>query len=153
MKKGSKLPLILSVTMLGLLVVLIAVYQVFFKSHRDIARTKPDVVTTVADMIEAFEKNDTSAHAMYNNKVVQFTGEIHSAMESDSLVSLIFDPGATLTVTCEMLPDQEEKAKSASPGTKVTLKALYVGYLYDAILAEMGEKGDIKLKKGSFVKQ
>jgi len=153
MKKRTKLTLILSVWMISLLAVIIVIYRIFFKPHRDISSAKPDFVTTVADMIEAFDKNDSIAHAMYNNKVVQFTGEVHSALESDSLVSLIFDPGASLTVTCEMLPDQEEKAQNTSPGTSVTIKALYVGYLYDTILAEMGEKGDIKLKKGSFVKQ
>ncbi len=153
MKKGSKLPLILSIAIIGLLVVFIVAYQVLFKPHRNISRAKPDIVTTIAAMIESFEKNDTSAHVMYNNKVVQFTGQVHSVLESDSLVSLIFDPGASLTVTCEMHPNQQEKAQNTSPGTSVTIKALYVGYLYDPVLAEMGEKGDIKLKKGSFVKQ
>lgn len=153
MKKRSKLPVILTVLMIGLLAILIVVYQVFYKPHRDISKAKPDVITTVADMIEAFEKNDTSAHALYNNKVIQFTGEVSSVLQSDSLVSLQFDPGASLTVTCEMHPNQEKKAKETSLGTKVTIKALYVGYLYDPILAEMGEKGDIKLKKGSFINQ
>jgi flagellar basal body-associated protein FliL len=153
MKKRTKLTLILSVWMISLLAVIIVIYWFFFKPHRDISSAKPDFVTTVADMIEAFEKNDSIAHAMYNNKVIQFTGVVHSLLESDSLVSLMFDPGATFTVTCEMLPNQEEKARNISAGTSVTIKALYVGYLYDAILLEMGEKGDIKLKKGSFVKQ
>ncbi len=153
MKKGSKLPVILTVLMIGLLAILIVVNQVFYKPHRDISKAKPDVITTVDDMIEAFEKNDTSAHISYNNKVIQFTGEVSSVLQSDSLVSLQFDSGASLTVTCEMHPNQEIKAKKTAIGTKVTIKALYVGYLFDSILAEMGEKGDIKLKKGSFINQ
>lgn len=153
MKKGSKLPVILTILMIGLLAILIVLYQVFYKPHRDISKAKPDIITTVADMIEAFEKNDTSAHVLYNNKVIQFTGEVSSVLQSDSLVSLQFDPGASLSVTCEMHPNQEKKAKETSHGTKVTIKALYVGYLYDPILAEMGEKGDIKLKKGSIINQ
>lgn len=153
MKKGSNLPVILTVLTIGLLATLIVVYQVFYKPHRDISKAKPDVITTVADMIEAFEKNDTNAHALYNNKVIQFTGEVSSVLQSDSLISLQFDPGASLTVTCEMHPNQEKKAKATALGTKVTIKALYVGYLYDPIMAEMGEKGDIKLKKGTFINQ
>jgi len=128
-------------------------FYVYNKKHKDIENARADHTTTATDLITEFEQNDTSANRKYDEKVVQLSGTVASVIPGDSLSSVVFDEQKNLTVTVEFLPAHNEVAKNLKPGNGVTVKALYVGYVFDPLLAEFGEKGDIKLKKGSLVEE
>jgi hypothetical protein len=126
---------------------------IYNKPHKDVENARPDFTTTAADLIAEFEQNDTLAGKKYNDKVVQFSGTIHSVIPGDSLSSLVFDEEKNLTITVEFMASHNDVAKNLKAGTGVNVKAEYKGCDYDPLLAEFGEKGNIRLMKGSLVKE
>lgn len=122
---------------------------VYNKKHKDIEAANPDFTTSTAELIAEFEANDTLANSKYNEKVVLMSGKVNSILPGDSISSIIIDEEKALTITIEFLPSHNDRIKQLQPGAEVRMQALYVGYVYDALLAGFGEKGDIKFKKGS----
>lgn len=145
---------VITVLILGISAAAYVWFFVYNKKHKNIADSKPDFTTTAVDFINEFETSDTTANKKYNEKIIQFTGTVNSTIPGDSLSTVVFDEEKTMTISVEFLPEFNEMAKNLSKGSQVIVKALYVGYLApDPLLAEFGEKGDIKLKKGSIVKE
>ena len=128
----------------------------FFKKNANIEDKKADFQISSADLIAECEKTDTAVNRKYNDKVLEIKGKVASTIPGDSITSVILDEGKSATITIEMYARHNEMAKNLKVGEEVTIKALYITYLpADPILISMGDstaKGDIKLKKGSFVK-
>lgn len=144
-----------------LLVSLLAVSLVisscgFFKKNPDIENKKADFTVSSTDLISECEKADTAINRKYNDKVLEIKGKVSSTIPGDSITSVIMDDGKSTTITIEMYARFNDVAKNLKEGDEVTIKALYISYLpADPILISMGDstaRGDIKLKKGSFVK-
>ena len=127
----------------------------FFKKNANIEDKKADFQVSSADLINECEKTDTAVNRKYNDKVLEIKGKVAGTIPGDSITSVIMDEGKTSTITIEMYARHNEMAKNLKVGEEVTIKALYITYLpADPILISMGDstaRGDIKLKKGSFV--
>lgn len=123
----------------------------FNKKNPDIENLKTDFTISADELIGEFESNDTEANTKYTDKVLEISGPVSKTIPGDSITSVVMDPGKSLTITIEIYSRYNEMAKNLNEGDQVTIKALYIGYVFDPMLAEFGEKGDIKLKKGSFV--
>lgn len=128
----------------------------FFKKNPNIEDKKADFQISSTDLIAECEKQDTAVNRKYNDKVLEIRGKVAGTIPGDSITSVIMDEGKTATITIEMYARHNEMAKNLKVGEEVTIKALYITYLpADPILISMGDstaRGDIKLKKGSFVK-
>ncbi len=127
-------------------------FEYYAKGNANIENQKTDFKISSVDLISEFEKNDTSANSKYNDKVLEITGKVNKTIPGDSITSVVMDEGKNLTITIEMYARHNNLAKNLKAGDNVTIKGLYVGYIFDPLLADFGEKGDIKLKKGSIVK-
>ena len=127
----------------------------FFKKNPDIENKKTDFKLTALDLITECEKQDTAINRKYNDKVLEIKGKVSKTIPGDSITSVIMDENKSATITIEMYARHNEMAKNLKVGQEVTIKALYISYLpADPILISMGDstaRGDIKLKKGSFV--
>lgn len=151
MKRKTAFIIIFIITLLVVAAVYVY-FEYYAKGNANIENQKTDFKITAVDLISEFEKGDTSANSKYNSKVLEISGKVSSTIPGDSITSIVMDEGKNLTITIEMYARNNEMAKNLKIGDNVTLKGLYVGYIFDPLLAEFGEKGDIKLKKGSIVK-
>lgn len=148
----TKIKLIASFLLLSTLVLSCG----FFKKNPDIEKKKADFTLTAPDLISECEKADTAINRKYNDKVLEIKGKVSKTIPGDSITSVVMDEGKNSTITIEMYARYNDLAKNLKVGEEVTIKALYISYLpADPILISMGDstaRGDIKLKKGSFVK-
>lgn len=141
-----------SVLVVGLIAAAYVWFAIINKPKRDIENAKADFQVNASDFIGEFETSDTSANRKYSGKVVLISGKVNSVLPGDSVSSVVFDEGKNLTVTVEFLPKYNEDAKKLAAGSDVKVQAEYMGYVFDPLLADFGERGDIKLKKGSLKK-
>ena len=135
----------------GIAFVLAAIYVWFFvynKPHKDIEASKADFKTTETKLVEAFDVNPQEANTKYNNKVLAFEGEISEIIKDDSLSSIVFHRSDSYSITCEVLPEYNNKALQLQAGSVLKVKGLYVGFM--EVDPDFGLPGDIKLKKASF---
>jgi len=154
MKRRTIMILLLLITLLVAGSVYVYVF-VLNKKNPDIENQKTDFKVTDVDIISECEKMDTAVNRKYNDKVLEIKGKVSGTIPGDSITSVQMAQSNT-TITVEMYARYNDVAKNLKVGEEVTVKALYITYLpADPLLLEMGDstaKGDIKLKKGSFVK-
>ena len=123
-------------------------FFVYNKPHRDIENAAPDYTLTASALIREFDAGDTASDKKYNDKVIRFSGVPKKTETADSTVTLIFDDGTDHVVTTQLLP--KYKNELPAPGTEITLKGLYNGFL--AGDAAFGLPGSILLNKCSPVR-
>lgn len=154
MKRKTIMILVLLLTLLVAGSVYVYVF-VLHKKNPDIENQKADFTVTDSDIISECEKQDTAINRKYNDKVLEIKGKVSGTIPGDSITSVQMAQSNT-TITIEMYARYNDVAKNLKVGEEVTVKALYITYLpADPLLLSMGDstaKGDIKLKKGSFVK-
>lgn len=155
MKRKTVMILVLLLTVFIAAAVYVYIF-IYNKKNPNIEDKKADFTVTAVDLITECEKLDTGANRKYNDKVLEIKGKVSKTIPGDSITSIIMDENKTATITIEMYAKYNDMAKNLKVGEDVTIKALYISYLpADPILISMGDstaRGDIKLKKGSFVK-
>jgi hypothetical protein len=155
MKRRTIMLLLLLLTLLVAGAVYVYVF-VIHKKNPNVENLKPDFQVTAIDLISECEKLDTAVNRKYNDKVLEIKGKVSGTIPGDSITSVIMDEGKSATITIEMYARYNDMAKNLKIGEDVTIKALYISYLpADPLLLSMGDstaRGDVKLKKGSFVK-
>jgi hypothetical protein len=155
MKRKTIMILVLLLTVLVAAAVYVYVF-VYNKKNPNIEDKKADFSVTAVDLITECEKLDTATNRKYNDKVLEIKGKVNKTIPGDSITSVVMDENKNTTITIEMYAKHNDMAKNLKVGDNVTIKALYISYLpADPILISMGDssaRGDIKLKKGSFVK-
>jgi len=138
----------------GLLLALGAALYVWFfvynKPHRDIEKATPDFTLGADAFIGEFDASDTASDRKFNDKVIQFSGTVKKTEAADTTVTLIFDYGTNYIITAQVLPKYKTEMAALAPGTAVTVKGLYNGFL--AGDPEFGLPGSILLNKCSPVK-
>jgi tRNA_anti-like len=125
-------------------------FFVYNKAHKDIEASTPDFTLTAEELVKEFDAGDTSTNRKYNDKIIQFSGAFKKIEPADTTVSLVFDFGGSNLITAQVLPKYKNEISSIAPGTSVTLKGLYNGYLAGDDI--FGLPGEIKLNKCSPVK-
>lgn len=133
--------------------ILAAAYVWFFvynKPHKDIENAKPDFTVTAESFIQEFEANDTASSRKYDEKVVQFSGNFNKIESADTTVSVVFDFGGNTIISAQVLPKYKNEVQALNPGTPITLKGLYNGYITGDSL--FGLPGNILLNKCSPIK-
>jgi len=133
--------------------ILVAAYVWFFvynKPHKDIENTKPDFTVTAESLIQEFETNDTAASRKYDEKVIQFSGNFNKIESADTTVSVVFDFGGKNIISAQVLPKYKNEVQALNPGTPITLKGLYNGYITGDPSFDL--PGNILLNKCSPVK-
>jgi hypothetical protein len=126
--------------LIGLITGALLYVFVYNKPHRDIAKAKPDLSVTAAELFDAFRADEVSAGARFNGKVVQIEGVVDDIDILDDLVIMIFvfDDGifGQEGVRCNMLPDWGARALEFQVGDFITIKGLCTGYTSVDVILE-----------------
>ncbi|MBN3036156.1 MAG: hypothetical protein JW861_11265 [Bacteroidales bacterium] len=128
MKKSIRILLVL---VLVILISSLGVYRfIYNKPHPDYALMKPEFTLTAGALFERFRSDQAAAEQMYNGKMLEISGKLHSMETTDSLTLAVFvfaqglfgDEG----IRCTLLPGHEPV--TAGPGTEIRVKGLCTGY-------------------------
>jgi hypothetical protein len=112
---------------------------------------KPDFVTTAEALFKEFDSKDNSAaKAKYQGKIIEVTGEVQNVVNRTRFTLVgdktVIRPGVkTHNISCEVMPEYEEKAVALAVGQKVKVIGRYKSALIlsvrlsDCSLEEFGQ--------------
>lgn len=145
MNKLLKIGLILAVT--GLIAAALIWKFYVNKPHDDIEKSTPVYSLSVDEIWSKYNTERKAADSLYNDQVIEVTGNLSRIDKNDSLVSVIFVMAADSmfgdkTIACQMYKKQNAEAGALAVGTKVKIKGVCIGY----------DDTDIKFNKCSIVK-
>ncbi len=117
------------------------------KPHDDIEKATPAYTVSTEEIWSRYNTDRKIADSLYNNQVIEVTGNLSRIDKDDTLVSAIFVMAADSmfgdkTIACQMYKKYNEEAVTLIAGAKVKIKGFCVGY----------DDTDIKFNKCSIVK-
>jgi len=117
------------------------------KPHDDIEKASPAYSVSTEEIWSKYNTNRETADSLYNNQVIEVTGNLSRIDKNDTLVSAIFVMAADSmfgdkTIACQMYKKHNEEAGTLVVGAKVKIKGVCIGY----------DDTDIKFNKCSIVK-
>lgn len=145
MNKLLKIGIIVAVT--GLVTAALVWKFYVNKPHADIENATPAFSMTTAEIWSQYNSNRKIADSLYNNQVIELTGNLNRIDKNDSLVSVVFVMAADSmfgdkTIACQMYKKHNDEAGALVAGSKVKIKGVCIGY----------DDTDIKFNKCSIVK-
>lgn len=145
MNKILKIGLILLVT--GLVAAALVWKFYVNKPHDNIEKATPAYSVSTEEIWSRYNTDRKIADSLYNNQVIEVTGNLSRIDKNDTLVSAIFVMAADSmfgdkTIACQMYKKYNEEAVALIAGAKVKIKGFCVGY----------DDTDIKFNKCSIVK-
>lgn len=145
MKKLLKIGLILAVT--GVIAVVLVFKFYINKPHDDIEKATPAYSMSTEEIWSKYNTDRKIADSLFNNQVIEITGNLSRIDKNDSLVSAIFVMAADSmfgdkTIACQMYKKHNEEAGALVVGAKVKIKGVCIGF----------DDTDIKFNKCSIVK-
>jgi hypothetical protein len=107
----------------------------YFKTHDDLSKVRPDFVMTVRALLSEFEMDEAAASVRYINKVIEITGPVESMeLGSDSTMNVILkDPGNTSGVICSF-QGRNIGEMEIKKGNIATIRGECSGILFDVLL-------------------
>jgi hypothetical protein len=117
------------------------------KPHDNIEKATPAYSVSTEEIWSRYNTDRKIADSLYNNQVIEVTGNLSRIDKNDTLVSAIFVMAADSmfgdkTIACQMYKKYNEEAVALIAGAKVKIKGFCVGY----------DDTDIKFNKCSIVK-
>ena len=145
MKKLLKIGLILVVV--GLVAAALVWKFYVNKPHDDIEKATPAYSLATEEIWGKYNTDRKIADSLYNDHVIEISGNLSRIDKNDSLVSVIFVMAADSmfgdkTIACQMYKKHNDEAVALAVGTKVKIKGVCIGY----------DETDIKFNKCSIVK-
>lgn len=114
------------IAVVSILVLAFIAYSYIFKSHRDIATESVCYNTSVTDVYNAFQKNDSLANAKYLDKTIEIYGKITNIDLQNKIITVDEKLLARFT---NSIPSNLKLQNS------IALKGRLIGY--DDLLAEI----------------
>lgn len=117
------------------------------KPHDDIEKISPAYSVSTEEIWGKYNSDRKISDSLYNNQVIEITGNMSRVDKNDSLVSVIFIMAADSmfgdkTIACQMYKKHNDEAAALKMGEKVKIKGVCIGY----------DDTDIKFNKCSIVK-
>lgn len=145
MKKIFKIGLIIAAV--GLVAAVLVWKYYINKPHEDIEKVSPAYSISTEELWSKYNTDRKISDSLFNNQVIEITGNLSRIDKSDSLVSVIFVMAADSmfgdkTIACQMYKKHNNEAGTLTVGEKVKIKGVCIGY----------DDTDVKFNKCSIVK-
>ena len=107
----------------------------YFKTHDDLSRIKPDFELTARTLLTDFETDEAAASVRYISKIIEVTGPVADiGIGSDSTTTItIKDPGSSAGVICSFQGSNFDDIK-VKKGNIATIRGECSGILFDVLL-------------------
>jgi hypothetical protein len=133
--KNKKL-IILSVVAIALLGGGWYAYSEYTRKVKDLAKVKADMKLTVAELLSAFENNETQANLAYLDKVISVKGTVRTVEKNEKgFYSVVLgEEGSMSSVRCSINPNYKDDIIAIPAGSLVTMKGACTGFNQDELL-------------------
>lgn len=130
----NKFRYILAFLLLAVIGAILLWKYAFRETESSVASQKADFTITVPGLLEAFEKDETGANALYLDKVLLVSGMVES-ISADSLGYSVYlkENDSVSGVICSFDKNSLDTAL-IKKGMQVSIKGLCTGYLMDVVL-------------------
>ena len=108
-----------------------------FRSNPDsVSKIKPDFILNAAELVDAFEADESAANSKYLDKIIQLSGTVTEISDDQEEITIVYIKGNLMgNVSCqfsdEVLADQELQV-----GDQLTVKGKCTGYILDVVLTK-----------------
>jgi hypothetical protein len=127
MKKFLPIILLLALAGVGL------AYYLYNKPHQETSGVKADVVITPADLLAAYEADESGSNAKYLDKIVAVEGKVRSINDVSQGGSISLDTGNEMSsIICEF--EDGSVLADVAVGDIVKVKGFCTGFLMDIVL-------------------
>lgn len=111
-------------------------YSEYNRKVKDLSKVSADVHIGTEDLVAQFEKNETSANALYLDKVISVSGTLKAIEKDDANnYSLVLgDENSMASVRCSMDEDHQQKVKGLVTGIKIKVKGACTGFNSNELL-------------------
>jgi hypothetical protein len=130
--------IILGLVIIGILIGTFFVVYEWNRKPRDVRSTKPAYTLTTAEFIGEFKKDTAAAAKKFNGNVVQLTGAVSQADDSDSgrrINATFTADGFDLIATFKK--SENKNFAGIKPGNEITFKGEFIGLEIDEIMPEL----------------
>lgn len=115
-------------------VMLLYVYYLYNKPHRNVSAEEATQSETAANLFKKFSENEQTANEMYLDKVVRVRGKVKEISKDDKGNTVVIletgDPAGGINCTF----DEKEKSKTFKKEENIEVKGLCTGMLMDVVL-------------------
>ena len=100
-------------------------------------RAEADMTIAAADLMAAFNQDETAANTKYLDKVVAVTGKVLEATTNGEATVVSLDAADDLSaISCELDRFSKQNRTTFSPGEEITLKGICSGKTIDVVLVQ-----------------
>ena len=121
------------------------------RRNEDLGSVKADINISAADLIHAYEANDSAANQKYLGRVVETSGNIKKIEKDEQgyYTIVMGDTSSLSSVRCSMDTTHNEDAAHLTAGSSATLRGACTGFNKD----EMGLGSDVILNRCAILKK
>lgn len=109
--------------------------KMFYKTNEDINKMKPDFKVQASELIQEFEKEESTASTKYDEKVLEINGKLSSKSQLPNGITLLMLEDEMQGISCQLdsswATAHRSVIESLQPGTAVTVKGVCKGYLME----------------------
>ncbi len=127
---------VLSVTIIAACIIGLYGYKEFNRKAVDLSSVKAQETTSAANLIAAYDVDETQANKQYLGKTILVTGNIAEINnQQDTLINLLLGSAEDIhKVSCIMDVKQLENIKKYTVGKAIAIKGICTGFLADVEL-------------------
>ncbi len=108
-------------------------YKMYNKPHAETKDATADIVITPADLLKAYETDETAADKAYLDKIIEVEGVVKSVNQVEQGASLSLETGNDMAaIICEF--ESNNALENVKAGDKVRVKGFCSGKLMDIVL-------------------
>ncbi|MCX6333592.1 MAG: hypothetical protein NT092_04720 [Bacteroidia bacterium] len=113
---------------------ILAALYLFNKQHKDLQKTKPDIVISAIDLQKEFESDESGSTAKYVDRIIEVAGTIGSVKSGEeNILSVTLKTGSDFSVVICTFPPGTDPSKFIA-GNDVSVRGECSGFLMDVLL-------------------
>lgn len=111
-------------------------YKEYHRKPADLSNQNVQVAISAANLIAAYEKDETNANTLFLGKTILVTGNIvEITNQQDTLITVILGASADMhKVSCQLSATQKESVKNYTASKPILIKGICTGFLIDVEL-------------------
>ena len=112
------------------------IFKEYVRAPADLSGINPIEKLEAAQLLNAFEEDETIGNEKYSGKVVEVSGVISSIHnEADTLVRVVLETGNPIhQINCTLASTENPKSKDYKSNQVIIIKGICAGYLMDVEL-------------------
>jgi hypothetical protein len=123
--------------LISLLIAAFVAYNIYNKPHVNVGETSSDITITAAEILNNFTVDETSANAIYLEKIIEVIGVISDIkVERKKGIITLKTNDDFGNVLGHLSDEATNNISTLKIGQTVTLKGICTGYLMDVILVK-----------------